>query len=83
LASSVICKGDNGQWQPNYSSILGNLATGGISNLYYPANDRNGVALMFTTALIRIGETAIANIFQELVVPNLTPNLPTRAPTEP
>jgi hypothetical protein len=83
LASSVICKGDNGQWQPNYSSILGNLATGGISNLYYPANDRNGVALVFTTALIRIGETAIANIFQELVVPSLTPNLPTRAPTEP
>jgi hypothetical protein len=83
LASSVICKGDNGHWQPNYSSILGNIATGGISNLYYPASDRNGVALVFTTALIRIGETAIANIFQELVVPNLTPNLPTRAPTEP
>ncbi len=83
LASSVICKGDNGQWQPNYSSILGNLAAGGISNLYYPASDRNGVALVFTTALIRIGETAIANIFQELVVPSLTPNLPTRAPTEP
>jgi hypothetical protein len=39
LANSVICKGDNGRWQTNYSSILGNLAAGGISNLYYPAND--------------------------------------------
>ena len=37
LANSVICKGDNGHWQPNYSAILGSLAAGGISNLYYPA----------------------------------------------
>src|SRR5271166_92139 len=83
LASSVICKGDNGHWQANYSSILGNLAAGGISNLYYPANDRNGAGLVFTNALIRIGETAVANIFQELIVPKLTPNLPTRAPAQP
>jgi hypothetical protein len=83
LASSVICKGDNGSWQANYSSILGNLAAGGISNLYYPANDRNGAGLVFTNALIRIGETAVANIFQELIVPKLTPNLPTRAPAQP
>ena len=83
LASSLRCKGDNGRWQTNYSSILGNLAAGGISNLYYPANDRNGVGIVFTNALIRIGETAVANIFQEFIVPKLTPNLPTRAPAQP
>jgi Carboxypeptidase regulatory-like domain len=83
VANSVICKGDNGHWQANYSSVLGNLAAGGISNLYYPANDRNGVGLVFTNALIRIGETAVANIFQELIVPKLTPHLPTRAPAQP
>ena len=83
LANSVICKGDNGHWQPNYSSIGGNLAAGGISNLYYPANDRNGAGLVFTNALIRIGETAVANIFQELVFPKLTPNHPTRARRKP
>jgi hypothetical protein len=83
LASSVICKGDNGHLQPNYSSIVGNLAAGGISNLYYPANDRNGVGLVFTNALIRIGETAVANVFQELIVPKLTPNLPSRDPAQP
>jgi hypothetical protein len=83
LASSLRCKGDNGRWQANYSSILGNLAAGGISNLYYPANDRNGVGIVFTNALIRIGETAVANIFQEFIVPKLTPNLPTRAPAQP
>lgn len=78
LANSVICKGDNGRWQPNYSSIVGNFAAGGISNLYYPANDRNGAAVVLSNALIRIGETAVANIFQELIVPKLTPNLPSR-----
>ena len=29
IANSVICKGDNGRWQPAYSSILGSLASGG------------------------------------------------------
>jgi hypothetical protein len=43
-ATSVICKSDKGKWQPNYSNVLGNLAAGGISNLYYPAHDR-GFAL--------------------------------------
>jgi hypothetical protein len=83
LANSVICKGDNGNWQANYSSIAGNLAAGGISNLYYPAKDRNGVGLVFSNALIRIGETAVANIFQEFVAPKLTPNLPRRPPAQP
>jgi hypothetical protein len=83
LANSVICKGDNGRWQANYSSILGNLAAGGISNLYYPAEDRNGVGLVFSNALIRLGETAVANIFQEFIAPKLTPNLPKRAPGQP
>ena len=36
IASAVICKGDNGHWQPNYSAILGSLTAGGISNLYPP-----------------------------------------------
>ena len=43
IANSVICKGDNERWQPNYSAILGGIAAGGISNLYYPASNRSGV----------------------------------------
>ena len=38
LANAVICRGDNGHGQLNYSGILGSLASGGISNLYYPAS---------------------------------------------
>jgi hypothetical protein len=74
LANAVICKGDNGHWQANYSNILGNLAAGGISNLYYPSQNRNGAALTFENSLIGIGATAAANIFEEFVMRKLTPN---------
>jgi Carboxypeptidase regulatory-like domain len=80
LAFSVACKGDNGKWQPNYSSILGNLAAGGISNLYYPAKDRDGVGLTFESGAIGIGATAGANLIQEFLIRKLTPNVPTSDP---
>ena len=83
LANSVICKGDNGHWQPNYSSIAGNLAAGGISNLYYPANDRNGIGTVVGTALIRLGETAVANIFNEFISTKVTRNIPGGGPGQP
>jgi hypothetical protein len=76
IAFAVICKGDNGRWQPNYSNILGNLAAGGISNLYYPAQNRNGAALTFENAVIGIGATAAANLVEEFLMRRLTPNLP-------
>ncbi len=75
IASSVITRGDNRRWQPNYSNIIGSFATGGISNLYYPASDRNGAMLTIETALIHIGESAGANIFQEFLIRKLTPGL--------
>jgi hypothetical protein len=74
LANAVICKGDNGRWQADYSGILGSLAAGGISNLYYPASSRNGAWLTFENTFIGIGGSAIANIFQEFVVRKLTPH---------
>jgi hypothetical protein len=77
IANAVICKGDNGHWQVNYSNILGGLAAGGISNLYYPAQDRDGAALTFENAAIGIGTTAIANLFQEFLIRKLTPKVPT------
>jgi hypothetical protein len=83
LANSVICKGDNGHWQPNYSSILGSLASGGISNLYYPAQNRDGAGLTFENTLIGIGETAATNLLQEFVIRKLTPNLSHQQSTTP
>jgi Carboxypeptidase regulatory-like domain len=83
LANAVICKGDNGNWQANYSSILGSLAAGGISNLYYPASDR-GAALTFENTAIGIGGSAILNLMKEFVLTKITTNVPHRPnPTDP
>jgi hypothetical protein len=83
LANSVICKGDNGHWQVNYSNIGGSLAAGGLSNLYYPEQDRNGAGLTFENAAIGIGATGIANLFQEFVVRRLTRKTSDQAPRKP
>jgi hypothetical protein len=75
IAQSVICKGDNQRWQPNYSAILGSLASGAISNLYYPEKDR-GVDLIFENVLVNTGETAVVNLFQEFVIRHFTTHAP-------
>jgi hypothetical protein len=82
LTRSVICRGDNQRWQFNYSAVLGSLASGGISNLYYPDKDR-GAALVFENTLISIGESAVVNIFQEFVIRKFTTNVPKKNPSHP
>jgi hypothetical protein len=64
ISRAVIRKGDNGHWQPNYSEILGGFASGVLSNLYYPAQDRKGVRLTFENAAIGKGiENALNTSF--------------------
>jgi hypothetical protein len=63
-ASTVRCKGDDGDWQFNYSNVLGNLTAGGIANVYYPQADR-GAALIFQRALTVTAEGAIGAAFYE------------------
>ena len=79
LANSVICKGDNGHWQANYSAIAGTIVSGAISNAYYPSTDR-GAGLVFENAIIGIGSSAAANILQEFVIRKLTPHAPNYTP---
>jgi hypothetical protein len=83
VSNAFICKGDNARWQPNYSNVLGNLAAGGLSNLYYPEQDRNGAELTLENAAIGIGATAIANLFQEFIVRRLTPKVPKQSSGKP
>jgi hypothetical protein len=80
LEMSVMCKGDNGHRQVNYSGILGSLAAGGISNLYYPAGDRNGLTLTFENALLGVAGDAVQNLLQEFVIRKLTPKVPNYEP---
>ena len=78
LSSPFMCKGDNGRWQPNYSFMIGSFATAGIANAYYPPTNR-GVGAVAETALVRLGENAIASVFQEFIVRKLTPKVSNRA----
>jgi hypothetical protein len=83
IANAFICKGDNGRWQPNYSSMLGSVAAGAISNIYYPAQDRDGVDLTFENAAIGIGSGALTNVLQEFLIKKLTPKTPKTDVTKP
>lgn len=56
--STVICRGDNGHNQFSFSNIAGNVIAGGISNLYYPADER-GIGLAFDNALQVTAEGAV------------------------
>jgi hypothetical protein len=75
LASAVICKGDNGRWQPNYSRILGSFASGAIANLYHPPGDR-GASLTVRNTLIDTAGNAGTNLFREFLLRSLTPKVP-------
>ena len=73
IATTVICKGDKGHWQPNYSNVGGNLAAGAISNLYYPKDERGGVATTFDNALIGTAAGAAGALIQEFLLKKITP----------
>lgn len=58
------CRRDNGSWGPNYANVMGNLAAGGISNLYYPSSDR-GAALTFERAFTDAAEGVFGAVMFE------------------
>ncbi len=67
LSTAVRQRGDNGKWQVAYSSILGDVASGAISNLYYPASDRQGATLTLENGLLSIVFDGVGNLIQEFL----------------
>lgn len=64
MATSVICKHDHtGKWEPNYSNIGGNIASGAISNLYYPKN--GGFGHTISDGLTVTAEGTFGGVLQE------------------
>ena len=72
MANAVVCKSDRGRWQPSYSSFIGDFASAGISNLYYPPSERGSVSLMFRNFGIGKVTAAGQNLLQEFVIPHFT-----------
>jgi hypothetical protein len=71
LSSPLICRGDNGRLQPNYSSLGGDLASASLSNAYYPASNR-GAGMVFQNLLINTGERMLNGVIQEFILRKLT-----------
>jgi hypothetical protein len=78
IKTTVLCKDDNRRWVFNYSNFLGNLAAGGISNIYYPAAER-GVGLTFQRAGVVMAEGALGSVFVEFW-PDISSRLSRRRP---
>jgi hypothetical protein len=72
ISTVAICKGDNGRWQPNYSSVLGTFTASAISNAYYPAAQR-GVMLTIDNSLVNLASGAFGALVQEFLLKRLTP----------
>jgi hypothetical protein len=71
--SPFVCRGDNGKVQPNYSSIGGDLASGAISNFYYPESNR-GPGLVFQGFAVTTGVRMVNGLVQEFLLRKLTPS---------
>jgi len=74
IGTAFVRKGDNGRWQPDYSDVLGGLASGEISTLYYPASSRQGRRLV-DNVLLGFGGRAAHNLLHEFVLRKLTPHV--------
>ena len=72
LSHPFVCKGDNGEWQPNYSSMGGDLAASAVENAYYPQSNR-GAGLVFGHFALNTAERVVSSLAQEFILRKLTP----------
>lgn len=71
--SGTVTDVNDGKWEPNYSSVGGDLAAGAISNSYYPQSNR-GAGILFENALITTGGRMANGLLQEFVLRRFTPS---------
>jgi hypothetical protein len=71
MFSPFVARGDNGKWQPNYSSLGGDLASSALANLYYPQANR-GAGLVFGNFAIGTAERIGASLAQEFLLSKFT-----------
>ncbi len=82
IVSSVICRGDNGELQPNYSHMLGSFTAAGLSNLYRSPQDRRA-SLTIRNGFIILAGGAAVNVMREFLSRKLTGNVPAFANGKP
>jgi hypothetical protein len=73
MLSPFVARGDNGHSQINISSLVGDVSSSAMTNLYYPKVDRGG-GLVIKGALEITGARMVSAILQEFVFRKLTTN---------
>ena len=71
MFSPFVTRSDSGKSMPNYSSLGGDLASAGISNLYFPRANR-GIGLVFGNFAIGTAERIGASLAQEFIIGRFT-----------
>ena len=71
LLAPLVCQGDNGKSQPNYSQMGGSLISAALSNTYYPGSQR-GAGLVFANFGTSMGLHVALGLAQEFVLSKFT-----------
>lgn len=71
ISAPFWCKGDDGRWQFNYSSIGGDFASASLSNLYYSPADR-GASQTLTSVAVATGGRMANALAQEFILKRFT-----------
>jgi hypothetical protein len=61
MSRGFVTRADSGKTQPNWSNILGKFTGAGLSNLYYPADDRGG-SLTLSRVAISLSYQMLGNL---------------------
>ena len=72
ITRAVMERGDNGRWQPAYSSLIGNFASGAITNEFLTARDRNAGSVTIANGFLGIGFDMADALLREFVWKSIT-----------
>jgi hypothetical protein len=75
LEQTIVCRGDNGRQEVNYSRITGSFAAAGISDVYHAPGDRSA-GLTVRDGFIILGGNAVENLLREFLSHGLTSHVP-------
>ena len=71
ILAAFVCKGDNGAWQPNYSTWGGSLIATSVSVAYYPSADRDA-SHVFKNFGVGMGLHVAGSLAQEFILARFT-----------
>jgi len=69
---TVICRGDNKQFQFCYSSMISRFGNGFVTRYFFPVSARDSNRVILQSSAIGLGFEAVGNLFQEFLSKKLT-----------